>query len=322
MCGHINCVSLQTPFNSTLSLCLNTMNAEPFRHFLGLYNFSSGVELLLRSRRCEHTRGFVKWFIELREDSRTWRHLGDILQQLDVGEHGHKQAQWFTVLASEIYNLFLMLHRRWKPKAKRNNEPPKAITRETRRKMAKMGQCIYMVPALKDQANEQALSLWQQMSGTPHCIWFDNFYRKRFVPVPGDENRSLNCTAMAVQKLDSNPPFVPPLPSPDDLRAHCGPWSIRMSESHKDLITVVKDLTIDPIPLSAIRAPLDVTRRGVTHTQWQPFLLSDHVVGETPDLVHILKDIVNIQQHTGSFLPILIDENIHYQVLKLAYSES
>ena len=51
-------------------------------------------------------------------------------------------------------------------------------------------------------------------------------------------------------------------------------------------------------------------------------MLSDLVVGETKDLVRILSDLQVVQQHTVYHLPLLCDENIHYRVLKLAYSET
>ena len=53
-----------------------------------------------------------------------------------------------------------------------------------------------------------------------------------------------------------------------------------------------------------------------------PFFLTDLTVSASPDLVSIIHGLQEVQQHTQRRLPLLVDENIHYRVLKLVYSIS
>ena len=46
------------------------------------------------------------------------------------------------------------------------------------------------------------------------------------------------------------------------------------------------------------------------------------IVSATPDLVSIIHGLQEVHQHTQHRLPLLVDENIHYFVLKLVYSIS
>ena len=50
--------------------------------------------------------------------------------------------------------------------------------------------------------------------------------------------------------------------------------------------------------------------------------LSEYTTSGTFDLLNILKDLRSVQRHTRRSLPVLVDMNIHYRVLKFMHGES
>ena len=54
--------------------------------------------------------------------------------------------------------------------------------------------------------------------------------------------------------------------------------------------------------------------------QWQPLYLSELTTGSQVDLVQLMQEIRSVQLHTRRALPVLVDMNIHYRLMKLLYS--
>ena len=54
--------------------------------------------------------------------------------------------------------------------------------------------------------------------------------------------------------------------------------------------------------------------------QWLPYMLSDLTVNDEDDLVRLVLDMRELQAHTRRCLPLLVDCDIHYRLLKLMYS--
>jgi hypothetical protein len=48
-------------------------------------------------------------------------------------------------------------------------------------------------------------------------------------------------------------------------------------------------------------------------------MLSDNTVSASDDLLRILEQVMEVQQRSGLDMPLLVDENIHYRVLRLLY---
>ena len=115
---------------------------------------------------------------------------------------------------------------------------------------------------------------------------------------------------------------MPFFPSLSVLRQRIGDTADLLVQSHKNFIDGLQGLMDDPIRLQHVRCPLDIRRANVTSPAWTPFFLTDLTVSATPDLVSIIHGLQEVQQHTQHRLPLLVDENIHYRVLKLVYSIS
>ena len=66
-----------------------------------------------------------------------------------------------------------------------------------------------------------------------------------------------------------------------------------------------------------IQCPLDTKRTQVSSPQWDPMMMSDFTASATSDLVKILHGTQSVSQRTHHHMPLLVDENIHYRLLKL-----
>ena len=226
---------------------------------------------------------------------------------------------WFRVAQQEFFNIWFVLHKRCRPHAKRAIAvQPKG--RLQRRCLAHMGHCSYHVLSFAVQGETACTSLWQTLEGKPADLWFDNFCRRNFRPVPGNENRSLNCTAGAIILLKRPVDVMPSFPSPRFLRQRIWYTADLLVQSHKNFIDGLQGLIDHPICFRHVCCPLDIRRANVTSPGWTPFFLADLTVSVTPDLVAMVHSLQEVQEHTQHRLPMLVDKNIHYRVLKLVYS--
>ena len=115
-------------------------------------------------------------------------------------------------------------------------------------------------------------------------LWFDNFYKCNFRPVPGNENRSLNCIAGAIILLKRPVDIMPSFPSLSVLRQRIGYTTDLLSQSPKNFIDDLQGLMDDPIRLQHVRCPLDIRRANVTSPAWTPFFRTHLTVSATPDV--------------------------------------
>ena len=69
-----------------------------------------------------------------------------------------------------------------------------------------------------------------------------------------------------------------------------------------------------------IRVPLDLQQGSRPRMQWRPWSVEQLQVGSNADLLKLVLDVCDIQRHSRHDLPLLVDENIHYRLLRLMYS--
>ena len=60
-------------------------------------------------------------------------------------------------------------------------------------------------------------------------------------------------------------------------------------------------------------------RTSMISPPWSPFLLTEHTVSSQSDLVHIVLDLDDIRRHSKRCVPLLLDMDIHYRLLKMLY---
>ena len=135
---------------------------------------------------------------------------------------------------------------------------------------------------------------------------------------------SQNCTAMAVLQLKQRPTYWAGHPAVEDLAARITTVARALQQLEPRIPQILRDMgyadgfTPDT---GNVRAPLDV-RRDATTVQapvWRPFALSKEKVTGRVGLLNLLHFAKDVAQQTNRVLPLLVDENIHYRILKLLY---
>ena len=92
---------------------------------------------------------FVEFFMAVRADQRHYRTFGDVQQMLTVMKVTGKGLPWFNQLRQVSYNLYLLLHKQWKPRTKRSSAKADVpMYRAARPKLSYTGLCLYSAPGL------------------------------------------------------------------------------------------------------------------------------------------------------------------------------
>ena len=71
-----------------------------------------------------------------------------------------------------------------------------------------------------------------------------------------------------------------------------------------------------------VRVPLDIVRQNVLSLRLQPMMLSQLPCGTKLDHLQLLNTIRHVQQATLHHLPLCVDIEIHYELLKCLYGKS
>ena len=78
----------------------------------------------------------------------------------------------------------------------------------------------------------------------------------------------------------------------------------------------------DMIPRTFVRVPLDIVRQNVLSLRWQPMMLSQRRCGTKLDHLELRNTIRHVQQATQHDLPLRVQMQIHYELLKYLYGQS
>ena len=81
----------------------------------------------------------------------------------------------------------------------------------------------------------------------------------------------------------------------------------------------VKTLKQRPLRFDQVRVPCDVRRRGARNLGWTPWSVNGENVGSTLGMLSSVEYVMNIQRRSGKLMPILVDVNVYYRILKLLY---
>ena len=163
--------------------------------------------------------------------------------------------------------------------------------------------------------------LWDSLFDTQVVLWLDNWYRRRFSCVPQRNDVSLNVSAMAVLSITDIPLF-PGYLGLDVVVARVRGVAQRIAAAGERLHEGVGRITSEDLKPEWIRVPLDVQRTGMRSLQWLPYQLTEETVSSQIDLLNILESIRTLHNQTRRVVPLLVDMDIHYRILKLIYSAS
>ena len=262
-----------------------------------------------------------------------WRFRREFLRVNTVGFTG-KPRRWLGDLLKSALAVYRAMRVYAFPVLPRHGDRSLAevLRRKTRRAIGRSGVVAVDLPSLQDRADVAGRQLWRDIVGSDVVMWVDNWYWQRFGTDPEDQNKSQDVTAMAVLRLS----FAGSAPA-----ARTRSQTFRMWPGQSSLLTVVgrmdgMDTGVSLLLQSLvkkvsrlvnihlcttdIRVPLDVPRAARLRQQWQALALSTQRVSAGAELLQVLADVVKVQRRTGGVMPLLVDEKVHHQVMRLMYS--
>ena len=152
-------------------------------------------------------------------------------------------------------------------------------------------------------------------------VWLNNWYRKRFGSDPVTNDMSLNVSVLAVLHIPEIRVFKGHLSFPELLN-NATSLGRQLLAALPRLRDGIKAVTAEPVQPEWIRVPLDVQRKGMHSLQWLPYQLTEETVGSSLDLLTIMQSLESLQRHSKRAVPLLVDMNIHYRLMKLMYGQS
>ena len=270
----------------------------------------------------------VQLVCEVRHNRRSRRTLGEVRTQMTRVRS--QRARWVSVLGHAVFSVWRVLHRQARPMQQLPQQVTR-LSRHQRRLLRPTGLVPNPEVSLATTAGAAARDVWNAVRGRQCVVWMDNFVRLRWGTDPTRPSYTQNLTALAVLVLDdldtrdvrtraATVPWFPGHPELRDVLSHL-PWASALCCTAADkLHRVVAALNRTTIDHSSVRVPLDVQRRNVQSLGWRPLSLTEQNVSATEDLLRLLRTTREVQEHSGRQLPLLVDENIHYRVLRLLYS--
>ena len=122
----------------------------------------------------------------------------------------------------------------------------------------------------------------------------------------------MKCSAIAVGPVGKAIEFLWGFPSLAAVQASTAHLGKLLTTTHSVFMSALSDHIEDEKPPP--HCLLDVRRAAVHNTQWHPFMLS---VYKSVKFAWTSIRVSEIQDHVSRVLPILIDEKIHYSIMKM-----
>ena len=276
---------------------------------------------------CRALRGNVRSRVPL------WRCRRECLRVNTVGFAGRPKA-WLVSLGKSALALAKAMRVYAYPVQHKHGDRhlTDVMRRKTRRAIGKTGAVNVELPTLEVQAKEALAVRRDSLVNQDVVVWVDNWYWQRFRQDPEGQDISHDLTAMAVLNLtagDTGPADRTRSRTFAAFPGHPTLWWVVGRVDTMDtctqlaltsLVRHVGQLIKRPLSATAVRVPLDIPRPARRRQLWEPLALSQSRVGVGTELLTILEDIRRIQRHVGGVVPLLVDEKVHHQVMRLLYS--
>jgi hypothetical protein len=152
-------------------------------------------------------------------------------------------------------------------------------------------------------------------------IWMDNFNKFRYARNVNEErDRCINGTVFAVLPLKSNDEDLWPGWQPlSTMMRNMSNAATQVMQAISSFGNEVRTLKQRPLTFDQVRVPCDVRRRGARNLGWTPWSVNGENVGSTTGMLSSVEYIMNMQRRSGKLMPILVDVNVYYRILKLLY---
>ena len=286
---------------------------------MGATCYRSIGELLDDATSNPDCAAFLEHCLALRRDKRSRHTLTELMSQRLVGA---TKKVWFKPLCRNIFAVYRLERALMVQQQRAEKVDMRSITRKQRSVLAVSG----LLRTRRAPTSRLAVRNRQVVAEAvrPHgaLVWIDNFNKFRYGRNVNEErNHCINGTVMAILPLKS---------------CEAQLWSGWMSLSRmflglRDvdskvlrattvLANEVKTLKQTPLQYDAVRAPCDVRRLGATNLPWWPWSVHGDNVGSTEGLLRVLLRVVDAQRQLKKLVPILVDINVYYRVMKLLYN--
>ena len=175
---------------------------------------------------------------------------------------------------------------------------------------------------LRDRAATAVAELWDTLPGMRVVLWYDNFYRARYLANPARGYSSLNSSVLAMLPLPTLPATAPDVVTYAEAVVECRFTALATTAVAAQLESLVAVFRDARHLRGEIRVPLDVQRPAVTSLAWCPFQVSECCVSSQTGMLRFLRFSARLAARSQCRVaPVLVDENIHYRLHKLAWSE-
>ena len=172
---------------------------------------------------------------------------------------------------------------------------------------------------LREQAAVAFNAVTSAIAADGALVWFDNFFRPHYSSNPAQGDVSLNSTVVAVLPTASLLGDCPHVLSLDWMVGRLEMVCDRTRAGLPELRHIFDAIQMSALTAADIRVPLDEPRRSVTSLPWTPLVLSDQSVSSNLGLLLLLELCgVVCSQTRKKVVPLLVDVNIHYRIMKMA----
>jgi hypothetical protein len=196
---------------------------------------------------------------------------------------------------------------------------PRALIRMLRRH-AVCGLGVEERRSLTTRAAELVSQRWDDLVHSRVVIWFDNYYRARYLNNPARGYSTLNSTVLALLHLPTIPSDAPDIVRLPDALARVSTVLSDLLNCRlqlEDMVAVCRRQRYLP---GEVRVPLDVQRENVLSLPWLPLQVFIAIVSSQVGLLRYLRFAGRISARTTTRVaPMLVDVNIHYRVMKMAW---
>ena len=274
----------------------------------------------------------VRFTSALRVNPRTRRTL--TMVQREFSRPVTQRARWLAALELSLFAQWRVMRQHCAPREDRAAPTTRIahLSRRTQRELRPSGLVPPNTATVVQQTAAAARFIWDYIHRTQCVLWMDNWCWLRWGTDPVHPSYSQNVTVMAVLRLDvltgrtslpTRTVLLPTFPGHVDV-----PYLVRHLENAvalclsatPRLLTAVNGINRADLDPSWIRVPLDLQRTDMRSLQWRPLTLSEQNVSATLDLLELLETVRDVQRHSGRTTPLLVDENIHYRILRMLYS--
>ena len=287
---------------------------------------ATAAELVQLAREAAHPlRQVLRFVLELRVARRRDVVWQDVLRWVVAESGSVAPPRWFMLFLRDAFAMYCAMRRAAAPRAEQPAFEPRTalpVGRAVSRQLRAYGVHVAHSPrwVLVRRAEARLRHLWRGLRGGSAVLWFDNFYKPRYVYNPLRSHATLNATVMAVMGVVAVPRGFrwPGVEELDACARRVEEWVHRESRVVAAVLSRVSGLDMLP---HQFRVPLDVPRRAVRALPWRPLSLNDDIVQTQELLLKTLQFCQRLSRHVTPPLPLLVDENIAYRIQKLCYAE-